>query len=238
MPPHQARSRALLVAATWPVGGGSARRGTTCGGRRRCTAVRRSGTFPRTLRRPSAKECRRTSCSRPATASARSSTGSTRRASATPRRPPRACSGRSAATSTRSRRPEFARFVKTSGAPDELRVGDEYLVRMPGTLGRARAGDRSGAPPRSAWPRSPGTSRPARSTFRARDDGGLVFEIESWARSGDRLSNLLYTRLRMAKEVQLHMWTSVLERVVRVSGGRLEGGLDDPHTSRRRRGRG
>ena len=38
----------------------------------------------------------------------------------------------------------------------------------------------------------------------------LEFRIESWARAGDRLSNLLYDRLRMSKEVQLHMWTSVL----------------------------
>ena len=42
----------------------------------------------------------------------------------------------------------------------------------------------------------------------------VVFEIESWARSGDRLSNLLYHRVRMAKEVQLHMWISFLEGVV------------------------
>jgi hypothetical protein len=33
-------------------------------------------------------------------------------------------------------------------------------------------------------------------------------------------------RLRMAKEVQLHMWTSVLERVVRRYGGRRDGPLD------------
>jgi hypothetical protein len=62
---------------------------------------------------------------------------------------------------------------------------------------------------------------------RARDeDERLVFEIESWARSGDRLSNVMHDRLRMAKEVQLHMWTSVLERVARRVGGRLDGGVD------------
>ena len=53
----------------------------------------------------------------------------------------------------------------------------------------------------------------------------LNFVIESWARSGDRLSDLLYTNLRMSKEVQLHMWTSVLERVVDLSGGRMSGGI-------------
>ena len=63
--------------------------------------------------------------------------------------------------------------------------------------------------------------------WRARDeDGVLVFEIESWARGGDRLSYLMHDRLRMAKEVQLHMWTSVCEKVARLAGGRVTGGVD------------
>jgi hypothetical protein len=57
------------------------------------------------------------------------------------------------------------------------------------------------------------------------EDGRLRFRIESWARSGDRLSDLLYDRLRMSKEIQFHMWTSFLERVVDLSGGRRDGGL-------------
>jgi hypothetical protein len=59
-----------------------------------------------------------------------------------------------------------------------------------------------------------------------RDDGLLVFEVQSWACAGDRLSYLLHHRLRMAKEVQLHMWTSVCERVARLAGGRITGGID------------
>jgi hypothetical protein len=62
--------------------------------------------------------------------------------------------------------------------------------------------------------------------FRAEGGRGRIdFEIESWARSGDRLSDLLYDRLRMSKEIQLHMWISFLERVVRLSGGTRQGGL-------------
>ena len=53
----------------------------------------------------------------------------------------------------------------------------------------------------------------------------LVFEVESWARAGDRMSALLHGRLRMAKEVQLHMWTSVVESVGQLVGGRLTGGI-------------
>ena len=41
--------------------------------------------------------------------------------------------------------------------------------------------------------------------------GRLEVRIEAWARGGDRISNLLFDRLPVNKEVQLHMWTSVLE---------------------------
>jgi hypothetical protein len=60
----------------------------------------------------------------------------------------------------------------------------------------------------------------------AREGDRLVFHIESWARSGDRLSDLLYDRVRMAKEIQLHMWTSLLERVARATDGRITGGIE------------
>jgi uncharacterized protein (UPF0548 family) len=120
---------------------------------------------------------------------------------------------------------EFASFHKLSGAADRMDVGDEYVVRMPGPWDG----------PVKVIARSPTSFRLAtleghleagqiefRATARRRV---LEFAIESWARSGDRLSDLLYTRLRMSKEVQLHMWTSVLERIVKLSGGRMEGGI-------------
>jgi hypothetical protein len=62
--------------------------------------------------------------------------------------------------------------------------------------------------------------------FGAREENGeLVVTVESWARSGDRLAHVLYHKLRMAKEVQLHMWISYLERIVDLAGGRLTGGI-------------
>ena len=74
--------------------------------------------------------------------------------------------------------------------------------------------------------RRPPRGGPDRVPRRPTTDGELRFGIESWARSGDRLSNLLHHHLRMAKEVQLHMWTSFIERVARLVGGRLTGGID------------
>ena len=62
--------------------------------------------------------------------------------------------------------------------------------------------------------------------FSARGENDrLVFWIEAWARSADRLSHLLYHHLRMSKEIQFHMWTSFLEGVIKLSGGRRDGGL-------------
>ena len=59
----------------------------------------------------------------------------------------------------------------------------------------------------------------------------ITFTIESWARSRSRVVDLLYDRLRISKETQLHMWTSVLQRVAEVAGGRVTRGIDI-HTRR------
>ncbi|MBV8221274.1 MAG: DUF1990 family protein [Solirubrobacterales bacterium] len=126
----------------------------------------------------------------------------------------------------------FARFQRVDGGRDRLSVGDEFVVRMPGPWdGPVRVVE--------AGPRSfrlatlAGHLEAGQIEFRVMPDGEgrLTFEIESWARSSSRLVNLLYHRLRMAKEVQAHMWISFLERVVCLSGGRMTGGIE-LHTER------
>jgi uncharacterized protein (UPF0548 family) len=120
---------------------------------------------------------------------------------------------------------EFATFKKTRGEEGQMAVGDEYLVRMPGPWdGPVRVVARSPQAFRLATLR--GHLEAGQIEFRAEQrDRGVLFAIESWARSGDWLSDLLYDRLRFSKEVQFHMWTSFLERVVKLSGGRRDGGL-------------
>lgn len=120
---------------------------------------------------------------------------------------------------------EFARFQKTRGEKGPLEVGDEFLVRMPGPWdGPVRVVDRSPTSFRLAT--LAGHLEAGQIEFRASANGVLEFWIESWARNGDSLSNLLYAHLRMAKETQLHMWTSFLERVVKLSGGKRSGRLE------------
>ena len=119
---------------------------------------------------------------------------------------------------------EFATFQALDG-DGPLAVGDDWVVRMPGPWdGPVRVIDLQ--PDSFRLATLTGHLEAGQIEFRARADVHAVdFTIESWARSGDRVSDLLYTHLRLAKEVQLHMWTSVLERVVKLTGGSMEGGI-------------
>jgi Domain of unknown function (DUF1990) len=123
---------------------------------------------------------------------------------------------------------KFARFQRVLGDGELLDVGDEYVVRMPGPWdGPVRVIAQT--PRRFRLATLEGHLEAGQIEFRAsagepgdaRDT--LRFTIESWAQSGDRFSNLLYHRIGMSKEVQLHMWISFLEGVAKLSGGTIDG---------------
>ncbi len=119
---------------------------------------------------------------------------------------------------------QLARFRKTCGEPGRMSLGDEFLVHMPGPWdGPVRAIDVR--PDRFRFATLAGHLEAGQIEWRAWHDGTLQFAVESWSRGGDRFSAFLHDRLRMAKEVQLYMWTSVVERVPRLAGGRLLGGV-------------
>lgn len=121
---------------------------------------------------------------------------------------------------------EVAVFRRVTQGEGPLDVGDEYVVRMPGPWdGPVRVVDRTSTSFRLGTLR--GHLEAGQIEFRAvTDREGLRFEIESWARSGGRMSYLLYERLRLAKEMQFHMWTHFCERVAKLAGGRLHRGID------------
>jgi hypothetical protein len=121
--------------------------------------------------------------------------------------------------------PEMAVFRKTRGAQGTLRQGDEFIIRMPGPWdGPVRVVRRDEASFRLAT--LAGHLEAGEIEFRAKPDGdALHFEIESWARAGDRLSALLYNKLRLAKEIQLNMWSHFCIRTARLADGRPQGGI-------------
>jgi hypothetical protein len=123
---------------------------------------------------------------------------------------------------------KMARFHKVLGDKHSVELGDEYVVRMPGPWdGPVRVVDRQ--PTSFRLSTLKGHLEAGQIEFRVHPAAGgdlLRFEIESWTRSGDPVSNLLYTRLRIAKEVQAHMWISFLENVVKIAGGAMTGGVD------------
>ena len=121
----------------------------------------------------------------------------------------------------------LASFVKVRGEEGVLRVGDEFTVRMPGPWDgpvRVVEVDEAGFDLATL----DGHLEAGRIRFTAEDLGPAALEvrIEAWARGGDRISNLLFDRLPFNKEVQLHMWTSVLERLIKLSGGTRDGRVD------------
>jgi len=120
---------------------------------------------------------------------------------------------------------EFATFQRVDGETGGLEVGDHFVVRMPGPWdGPVRVV--AVGPTSFRLATLSGHLEAGQIEFRASaDHRSLWFEIESWARSGDRFSDLTYNSLRISKEVQLHMWSSVLRRIVGLTEGRMEGGI-------------
>jgi Domain of unknown function (DUF1990) len=130
---------------------------------------------------------------------------------------------------------KFARFQRVYGDGEMLDVGDEYVVRMPGPWdGPVRVIAQT--PRRFRLATLEGHLEAGQIEFRASAaesedaDATLRFTIDSWAQSGDRFSNLLYHRIGMSKEVQLHMWISFLEGAAKLAGGRIGGGGIDIDT--------
>ncbi len=121
--------------------------------------------------------------------------------------------------------PEMAVFRKTRGTEGGIREGDEFVVRMPGPWdGPVRVTHRDATSFRLTT--LDGHLEAGQIEFRAVRAGDLLrFEIESWARAGDRLSDLMYNKLRLAKEIQLNMWTHFCIRAAGLAGGRLRGGV-------------
>jgi hypothetical protein len=120
---------------------------------------------------------------------------------------------------------EVAVFEKTQGESGAMSIGDEFLIRMPGPWdGPVRVIDRTDTSFRLATLR--GHLEAGQIEFRCcPEEDALVIAIEAWARSGDRLSHVMYSGLGLAKEIQLNLWVETCLRLAVHTGGRVRGGV-------------
>lgn len=119
---------------------------------------------------------------------------------------------------------EVATFRKERGRTGEMRVGDEYRVRMPAPWdGPVRVVHRDRTSFRFAT--LDGHMEAGQIEFSARDAGAdeLEFLIEAWSRPGDRPAAVAIDRLGVGKEIQLHMWTQFCLSVAGIAGGLRDG---------------
>ena len=121
---------------------------------------------------------------------------------------------------------EIARFERENNGSEPIDVGEEMRVRLPGPWnGPVRVIDVTDRSFRLAT--LVGHLEAGEIEFRAHDDpDGLTFEIESWARSHNSISDFLYDRLGLARELQLDMWAFFLERVAQITGGAASQGIE------------
>lgn len=118
-----------------------------------------------------------------------------------------------------------ARFDRVDGSSRAMLVGDELVVRMPGPWdGPVRVVARDDTSFRLAT--LSGHLEAGQIEFAARPVGeALEFSITTWARAGDRLSDLLYNHLGVAKEVQFQLWVHACVRAAHLAEGRAPDGV-------------
>lgn len=126
---------------------------------------------------------------------------------------------------------DFGRFVpsevvgirRTSNEP--LQRGDEFVVQMPGPWnGPVVVVHTDATCLRLAT--LAGHLEAGQVQFRAIEhDDLLTFDIQAWARPSTRLVHLLYSRMRLAKEIQLNMWVRFSRAAAAAAGGGIIDGV-------------
>jgi hypothetical protein len=122
---------------------------------------------------------------------------------------------------------DFAPFERVAGVVGEMRVGDRYVVKL--------AGPWKG--PVEVVEVTPTSFRLATLTGHmeagfvdfsivSMGEGVLELTIESWARSGDALMDVLYDRIGIAKHLQTEMWIEACEAFATAVGGSAAGPVE------------
>jgi hypothetical protein len=121
----------------------------------------------------------------------------------------------------------FAPFTKTRGRSGEMVVGDRYVIQLAGPW--KGAVEVIEVTPRSfRFATLEGHMESGAIEMRAvdTDDGrGVSFTIESWARSHDRVFDVIYDKIGLAQMLQGEMWAIACDRFAEVVAGTPDGPL-------------
>ncbi len=136
----------------------------------------------------------------------------------------------------------YAYFEKTHGAPGTLAVGDEFFVHIRSPWdGPVRVSEVSPRHFRLVTLAGHLECGTIRFSARARPEGGLIFEIQSCARSRDAIVDLGYDVLGALRLAQGKMWAQFAQHVSAYAGGdpacdvevrTFQADYDDPLTPR------
>jgi len=124
---------------------------------------------------------------------------------------------------------EMAHFVKTESDSDKWQIGDEFLVQITGPWnGPVRLIDLQ--PTSFAFATLEGHMEAGEIQFSVvehpEQENTLRFEIISWTRSRDRITDFFYQILGVSKFSQARMWTFFCDKVVEKSGGQRIGNIN------------
>jgi uncharacterized protein (UPF0548 family) len=124
---------------------------------------------------------------------------------------------------------EMAHFVKTKGNTDRWQAGDEFLVQITGPWnGPVRLADLQETS--FLLVTLEGHMEAGEIQFSVIDhpekEDALRFEISSWARSSNHITDFFYQFLGVSKFSQARMWTFFCDKVVEKSGGQLIGKIN------------
>ncbi len=117
---------------------------------------------------------------------------------------------------------EMAHFIKTKGDDDRWQIGDEFLVKITGPWnGPVRLAELQ--PTDFTFVTLEGHMEAGEIHFAVQDhperEDALRFEISSWARSSNQITDFFYGALGISKFSQARMWTFFCDKVVEESGG-------------------
>jgi Domain of unknown function (DUF1990) len=118
----------------------------------------------------------------------------------------------------------FSPFVKDVGAVGAMAVGDRFTVKIAGPWnGPVEVIDVGPHDFRLATLEDHMEAGIIEMRAHRHDTGGVRFEIESWARSGDHAANVVYDKLGVGRALQSEMWVSACEAAASLTGGRQHG---------------